>query len=63
MKRREITAEHLLKVLLEQEEGIVVPLVKKLGVDLNGLAGELDHSRLSFHPELDSAEAGDVIMF
>ena len=35
---QEITCEHLLLALLGQEEGIVPPLLKKIGVDLSALA-------------------------
>lgn len=36
-RQQQITAAHLLEVLLTQEQGIVVPLLKKLGVDTNAV--------------------------
>ena len=35
---------HLLKVLLEQEEGILLPLLDRLGVDRNGLSHRVDEA-------------------
>ncbi|MBU6391090.1 MAG: type VI secretion system ATPase TssH, partial [Planctomycetes bacterium] len=34
-RQQQILAVHLLEVLLTQEQGIVVPLLKKLGIDTN----------------------------
>ena len=36
-RQQQIMAVHLLEVLLTQEQGIVVPLLKKLGVDTNAV--------------------------
>ncbi|HHT9110802.1 MAG TPA: Clp protease N-terminal domain-containing protein, partial [Candidatus Brocadiaceae bacterium] len=36
-RQQQIIAVHLLEVLLTQEQGIVVPLLKKLGVDANAV--------------------------
>ncbi len=36
-KQQQILAAHLLEVLLTQEQGIVIPLFKKLGVDTDGV--------------------------
>jgi len=40
----EIGPMHLLSALLDQQEGIVLPLVRKLGADLGGLSAELQQS-------------------
>ncbi|MBN1211239.1 MAG: ATP-dependent chaperone ClpB [candidate division Zixibacteria bacterium] len=40
----QITPEHLLAALLKQEEGLVGQLVKKLGVDPEELAGEVENA-------------------
>ncbi len=40
----EIGPEHLLAALLNQQEGIVLPLVQKLGADIGGLTAELQQS-------------------
>ena len=45
MGHAEIAPEHILRVHLSKEEGIVVPLVKKLGADPGGLTRELDRHR------------------
>ncbi|MEK6622553.1 MAG: Clp protease N-terminal domain-containing protein, partial [Planctomycetota bacterium] len=36
-KQQQILAAHLLEVLLTQEQGIVIPLFKKLGIDTDGV--------------------------
>src|SRR4051794_4272344 len=38
----QVTPEHLLGVLLEQEGGVVVPVLTKLGADLHALRGEVN---------------------
>ncbi len=38
----ELTPEHLLAALLRQSEGVVVPILQKLGVDPEGLARDLE---------------------
>ncbi len=40
----EIRSEHLLLSLLKQEEGLVTPLLKKIGAQADMLAAALDHS-------------------
>jgi len=39
---QQITCAHILKKLIEQEEGLVKPLLQKADVNLNGLMGEID---------------------
>jgi len=39
----QITPEHLLAALLKQEEGLVAQVVKKLGVDLEGVTEEVEN--------------------
>jgi ATP-dependent Clp protease ATP-binding subunit ClpB len=43
----EVTTEHLLKALLEQEGGVVPSALGKLGVDSGGLAAEIEKSLAS----------------
>ncbi|MBI4880740.1 MAG: ATP-dependent chaperone ClpB [Planctomycetes bacterium] len=38
----EVGAAHLLAALLKQDEGVAVPLLRRLGIDINGLLEELD---------------------
>src|SRR5947207_2953787 len=40
----ELTPDHLLKALLSQKEGIVIPILAKLGADPEAMARELDAS-------------------
>ncbi len=47
----EVGTEHLLAALLAQKEGIVLPLVQKLGADINGLGAELQR-RLDARPSV-----------
>jgi ATP-dependent Clp protease ATP-binding subunit ClpB len=50
----QVTPEHLLGVLLEQEEGLVVPTLRKLGADPALLRGDVD-AALDGLPTLSSA--------
>ena len=52
----ELTGEHLLLALLEQKEGIVVPILQKLGVNPDGLKRELE-SDLDRQPKVSGASA------
>jgi ATP-dependent Clp protease ATP-binding subunit ClpB len=68
-KKAEIVAsaqlepEHLLEALISQEDGLVVPMLRKLGVSTESIRSELDRhfssqprvegSQLSFSPRLD----------
>ena len=40
----QVTPEHLLKALLQQDNGLVPQVIKKLGADLNALTLELDNA-------------------
>ncbi len=40
----EVGAAHLLAALLQQEEGVAVPLLRRLGIDISGLKDELEHA-------------------
>src|SRR3954469_8459009 len=53
----EVSPEHLLVALLKQAEGIVVPLLRKVGVDPAQLQHTLEE-RLSRQPKAYGAEAG-----
>ena len=39
---QEVTTEHLLAALLEQREGIVIPILQRLGADVSGLRERVD---------------------
>ena len=51
---QEITPEHLLQVLLEQHEGIVIPILQRLGADASTIRAELD-SEIEKIPEVYGA--------
>src|SRR4051794_901257 len=51
-KHAQVTPEHLLAVLLEQEDGLVVPVLRKLGVTLESLRGDVN-AYLDALPTLD----------
>ena len=38
----QVEPEHLLKALLEQKDGVVVPLLRKVGLDVRALQGAAD---------------------
>jgi ATP-dependent Clp protease ATP-binding subunit ClpB len=40
--QQEISPEHLLAALLEQHEGIVIPILQRLGADVSGIRGDVD---------------------
>ena len=52
MKNQEIDVEHLLLALVEQGEGVVVPLLEKLGVPISRLEQEL-RSELQSRPRVE----------
>ncbi|HKF45018.1 MAG TPA: ATP-dependent chaperone ClpB [Thermoanaerobaculia bacterium] len=52
----ELTPDHLLLALLHQSEGVVVPILQKLGVDPDGLAREIE-TDLSRRPTVSGASA------
>src|SRR4051794_10031261 len=53
-KHAQVTPEHLLAVLLEQEDGLVVPVLRKLGVTLETLRGDVN-AYLDALPTLEQA--------
>ena len=55
----ELTADHLLLALLEQEDGVVVPVLQKLGADPDALAREIK-SALDDGPKVSGASADPV---
>src|SRR5580765_162900 len=52
----ELTPDHLLLALLKQTEGVVVPILQKLGVDPDALAREVE-SDLDRRPKVSGASA------
>ncbi len=57
---QEITAEHLLLALLQQDQGTVQPVLKKLGVDPGFIAGKVDEL-LARRPKVEGAAAGEYV--
>jgi ATP-dependent Clp protease ATP-binding subunit ClpB len=55
---QEISPEHLLASLLEQEEGIVVPILKKVGADVEGIRSGVSAEIGKLPKVLGGAEAG-----
>jgi ATP-dependent Clp protease ATP-binding subunit ClpB len=55
---QEITTEHLLSALLAQEEGIVVPILKKVGANPDAIAGDLAVEIKRIPKVYGAAEAG-----
>jgi len=43
-RHQQIEPEHLLRVLIEQQEGVVMPIIKKLGADPAAVRAELDQA-------------------
>jgi ATP-dependent Clp protease ATP-binding subunit ClpB len=56
MGHAELTPDHLLKALLGQKEGIVIPVLAKLGVDPDAIGGEID-AALSKRSKVSGASA------
>ncbi|HYK89605.1 MAG TPA: ATP-dependent chaperone ClpB [Acidobacteriota bacterium] len=64
LENAQLEPEHLLDALLEQEEGIVTPILKKIGADTQAMRGELQKhlasqpkvqgGQLSVSPKLDA---------
>src|SRR5512138_261121 len=52
----ELTPDHLLLALCKQREGVVVPILQKLGVDPEALAREVE-SELDRRPKVTGASA------
>ncbi len=55
MGHQELTPEHLLQALIEQEAGIVVPILQKLGVNPQSLAGSVSQF-LQKQPQVSGGE-------
>src|SRR5512136_2733461 len=55
----ELTAEHLLLALLRQSDGVVIPILQKLGVDPEALAQEIAQD-LERRPRVSGASADAV---
>jgi ATP-dependent Clp protease ATP-binding subunit ClpB len=56
----ELSTDHLLLALLRQDEGVVVPILQKLGVDPDGLAREVE-ADLDKRPKVTGASADAVL--
>ncbi len=55
LKSPQLEPEHLLEALLWQEEGIVAPLLKKLGVSIDTVRSELDR-HFGSQPKVEGAQ-------
>ena len=55
LKSAQLEPEHLLEALLWQEDGIVAPLLKKLGISIDTLRSELDQN-FSSQPKVEGAQ-------
>jgi ATP-dependent Clp protease ATP-binding subunit ClpB len=55
LKSGQLEPEHLLEALLWQEEGIVAPLLKKIGVSIDTMRSELDR-HFSSQPKVDGTQ-------
>src|SRR6266536_1484485 len=56
----ELSTDHLLLALLQQDEGVVVPILQKLGVDPSALAREVE-ADLDKRPKVTGAAADAVL--
>ncbi|MBI3354812.1 MAG: ATP-dependent chaperone ClpB [Nitrospirae bacterium] len=56
---QQIDVEHLLSALLEQEEGVVIPLLKKLGADPKKITKELE-DELNRIPQVTGGGVGQI---
>jgi ATP-dependent Clp protease ATP-binding subunit ClpB len=56
----ELTTDHLLLALLRQDEGVVVPILQKLGVDPSALAREVE-ADLDARPKVTGASADAIL--
>jgi ATP-dependent Clp protease ATP-binding subunit ClpB len=55
LKSAQLEPEHLLEALAWQEEGVVAPLLKKLGVSIDSMRSELDR-HFSSQPKVDGRQ-------
>jgi len=58
---QQIGPEHLLAALLEQEEGIVVPILKKVGANLDAIRSQIDDEIARLPKVYGAAEAGGYL--
>ena len=56
----ELTGDHLLLAMLKQSDGVVVPILQKLGADPQALAREIE-SDLDSRPKVSGASADPVL--
>ncbi len=56
----ELTGDHLLLALLKQSEGVVVPILQKLGADPEALARQIE-SELEARPKVSGASADPLL--
>jgi ATP-dependent Clp protease ATP-binding subunit ClpB len=56
----EFTTDHLLLALIRQSEGVVVPILQKLGVDPDALAAEVE-AELDRRPKVTGASADAIL--
>src|SRR5882672_3221194 len=59
--QQEIDGEHLLAALLEQEEGLIQPLLQKLGVTVPRLAADLE-AALGRRARVEGTSSSDTFM-
>lgn len=57
---QELEPEHLLSALLSQDEGVVLPLLKKLGANVAQLRGKIEE-RLNKFPKVSGAGGGTYV--
>jgi ATP-dependent Clp protease ATP-binding subunit ClpB len=58
---QEVTPEHLVRALLEQEDGVVLPLVKKVGADAEAVRREISEEIGRLPKVYGQAEAGGYL--
>jgi len=57
---QEVTPEHLLRALVSQEDGVVVALLRKLGVDAEAIGRKTDEA-LEKHPQVRGSSADGFV--
>ncbi len=60
-QNQEIAVAHLLKALLEQEGGIVTPILKKIGIEPTVLAASLQNDIITRIPKVEGVRSGENI--
>jgi ATP-dependent Clp protease ATP-binding subunit ClpB len=58
-RQQEMQTEHLLMALLEQEDGVVVPVLQRIGVNLTFLKDKLQ-AEIKKYPQVYGAQAGQL---